>query len=254
MGYGATSKIICVSQGERDFVLELRLTPEKRVVLINNGVDARDLDCSSEQRIARGAIDGEPLTFGSIMRFSPPKTPEHLVEAFDRLCAAMPQVSMRLSIAGDGELLAGVRRQVEASRLNGRVSLLGWRTDTKRVMLGFDVFVLSSLSEGGSYTILDAMAAGLPVVTTNVFGTGETVGQVPGNVLVPAGDPEALARGMQRMADLVLSTSPPRRALERIGQANRDYVRAHFRQSETTRRTVEVYRELSGDRKDRMLN
>jgi glycosyltransferase involved in cell wall biosynthesis len=58
------------------------------------------------------------------------------------------------------------------------------------------------------------------------------------------GDPDALARGMQRMADRVLGSSS-REALAEIGQANRDYVCSHFRQSETTRRTVEIYRSLS---------
>lgn len=243
LGYGATSKIISVSEGEREFILKLKLTPQQRVCLINNGVDVRDLDYFSKHRVARGAIDEKPLTFGSVMRFSPPKTPGHLVEAFDRLCTAMPYLPMRLSIAGDGELLAGIRRQVRERGLNEKVSLLGWRTDVNKLMLGFDMFVLSSLSEGGSYTVLDAMAAGLPVVSTKVFGTKETIAQVPGNVLVPAGDPDTLARGMQRMANLVLGRSP-RRALEQIGQANRDYVRSHFTQSDSTRRTLEVYRHL----------
>src|SRR5215213_2996239 len=243
LGYGATSKIISVSEGEREFIHKLKLIPKQRVCLITNGVDVRDLDYFSKHRVARGTIDQKPLTFGSVMRFSPPKTPGHLVEAFDRLCAAMPHLPMRLSIAGDGELFAGVRRQVRESGLNEKVSLLGWRTDIKKLMLGFDVFVLSSLSEGGSYTVLDAMAAGLPVVSTKVFGVEETIAQVPGNVLVPAGDPDALASGMRRMANLAVGRSP-HRAFEQIGQANYDYVRSHFTQSDTTRRTLEVYREL----------
>jgi glycosyltransferase involved in cell wall biosynthesis len=245
LGHVATSKIISVSEGERDFILGLNLVSRKRVALINNGVDARDLDYFSGHRMLRGTSEERPLTFGSIMRFSPPKTPGHLVEAFARLCAAMPAETMRLALAGDGELLSGVRRQVEARGLREKVSFLGWQDDPRRVMLGFDVYVLSSLSEGSSYTILDAMVAGLPVVSTDVFGTTETIAQVPGNVSTPVGDPEALARGMQRMATLAAEPSS-RAALEEIGRANHDYARTHFRQSETTRRTIEVYRELSG--------
>lgn len=245
LGHAATSKMIAVSEGERDFILGLNLVSRKRVALINNGVDGRDLDYFSEHRMSNGPIGKRPLTFGSIMRFSPPKTPGHLVEAFARLCAAMPQKTMRLVLAGDGELLHGVRSQVEARGLNEKVSFLGWQTDPRKVMLGFDVYVLSSLSEGSSYTILDAMAAGLPVISTDVFGTRETTAQVPGNVLAPVGDPVALARGMQRMARLAAGPSS-RTALEEVGQANRDYVRTHFRQGETTHRTIEVYRELSG--------
>jgi glycosyltransferase involved in cell wall biosynthesis len=253
LGYGVTSKIISVSEGERQFILKLKLAPQRRVALINNGVDVRDLDYFSRHGVGHGVIDQRPLTFGSIIRFSPPKTPGHLVEAFGRLCAAMPLLPMRLSIVGDGELLAGVRRQVRESGLNEKISLLGWRTDANKLMLDFDVFVLSSLSEGGSYSILDAMAAGLPVVATTVFGTEDTIAHVPGNVLVPAGDPDALARGMQRMANLVLGDSSYK-ALRAIGQANRDYVRSQFMQSETTRRTLEVYRELrSTERKEHAI-
>lgn len=251
LGHAATSKVIAVSEGERDFILRLNLTPRKRVALINNGLDARDFEYFSEHKLTH-AVGQRPLTFGSIMRFSPPKTPGDLVEAFARLCEAMPQLPMRLSIAGDGELLAGVRRQVQESGLMDRVSLLGWRKEPRKVMLGFDVYVLSSLSEGGSYTILDAMAAGLPVISTDVFGTGETIAQVPGNALVPVGDPEALARSMQHMASLAAGSSS-RTVLDEIGQANYDYVRAHFRHSETTRRTVEVYRGLSGKPRSHLL-
>jgi glycosyltransferase involved in cell wall biosynthesis len=252
MGYGATSKIISVSEGERDFILRRNLIYRKRVALITNGLEARDLDYFWEHRLMRNAIDQWPLTFGSIMRFSPPKTPGCLIEAFARLCAAMPRVTMRLVLVGDGELLAGARRQVEESGLNERVSFLGWQTDARKMLLGFDIFVLSSLSEGGSYTILDAMAAGLPVISTDVFGTRETIAQVSGNVLVPVDDPEALARGMQQTAGLAVGPSS-RTVLERIGQANHDYVRTHFRQSETTRRTIEVYRGLAGKKRNPIL-
>jgi glycosyltransferase involved in cell wall biosynthesis len=105
-----------------------------------------------------------------------------------------------------------------------------------------DVFVLPSLYEGFSYAILEAMAARLPIVTTDVFGVQETVAQVPGNVIVPPGNPDALARGMKRMAVTWLDSS--RKALGEIGQANHDYARLRFTQSETMRQTVEIYREL----------
>ena len=121
--------------------------------------------------------------------------------------------------------------------------LLGWRADIREVLREFDVFVLSSLFEGGPYVIMEAMAAQLPIVSTEVFGTRETVAQIPGNVLVPVGDPKALARGMQQMATLTAPGSL-RRSLQSIGQANHDYAYERFRQSVTTRRTLEVYRAL----------
>jgi len=72
--------------------------------------------------------------------------------------------------------------------LKGEISLLGWKTDTREVLQNLDVFVLSSLCEGFSYGVLEAMAATLPIVSTEVFGTRQTVARVPGNVVVPVGD------------------------------------------------------------------
>jgi glycosyltransferase involved in cell wall biosynthesis len=111
------------------------------------------------------------------------------------------------------------------------------------VLHGYDVFVLPSLYEGLSYVILEAMAAGLPIVSTDVFGTKETAAQVPGNVIVPAGDPAALARGMQRMVNPA-SHGTSRKALQEIGRANQDYVHSHFRQGESVRHTLRIYQEL----------
>lgn len=243
LGKWATSRIVAVSEDEREFIRKLKLVPDERIVLINNGVDDQDVRYVSTRKLAREVTDENPLTFGSVMRFSAQKAPGRLVEAFVRLSTAIPQVPIRLVIAGDGELFNEVEKQVREGGLGEKISLLGWRTDIREVLLGFDVFVLSSLYEGGSYAILDAMAAGLPTVSTAVFGTKETVAPVPGNVLVPAGDPVALARGMERMVALI-SCDSSRKALEEIGRANHDHVCLCFRQSENTRRTLKVYREL----------
>lgn len=242
LGYWATSKFIAVSEEERELILEYKLTPKKRLVVIENAIDDRDF-IDSPWEITYGDINEKPLTFGSTMRFSAQKAPGHLVEAFVRLSEMVPQLPMRLVIAGDGELFAKVKGQIEASGLNEKISLLGWRTDTGAVLRELDIFVLSSLYEGFSYSILEAMAAKLPIVSTSVSGTKGTLSRVPGNILVPVGDPTALADGMKRMAALA-ELGSLRRRLQEVGQRNHDYVRAHFRQSDITRRTIETYRQL----------
>ena len=242
LGHWATSKFIAVSEEERDLILEYKLTPKKRLVVIENAIDDRDFK-DSPREITYGDINEKPLIFGSTMRFSAQKAPSHLVEAFVRLNDMAPQLPMRLVIAGDGELFATVKGQIEASGVNERISLLGWRTDTGAVLREMDIFVLSSLYEGFSYSILEAMAAKLPIVSTSVSGTKGTLSQVPGNILVPVGDPAALADGMKRMATLAEPGSL-RRPLQEIGQRNHDYVKAHFMQSDITRRTIEAYRQL----------
>jgi glycosyltransferase involved in cell wall biosynthesis len=138
---------------------------------------------------------------------------------------------MQLAIAGDGELFHEVVKRVEESGLSDNISLLGWRPNTAEALRELDIFVASSLYEGFSYSILEAMAAGLPVVSTKVFGTRETVSRIPGNVIVPAGDPNALADGMKQMATLDKPDSL-RESLRSLGRSNNEFVRKHFRRSE----------------------
>ena len=242
LGHWATSKIIAVSDEERELVLTLRLTPRNRVAVVANGIDEQDLKYFSEAPNPEN-ISYRPLTFGAIMRLTTQKAPGHLVDAFTRLVEMVPEVPLRLVLAGDGKLFAGVKRQVEESGLSKNISLLGWRTDTRNLLREFDVFVLSSLYEGFSYTLLEAMAAKLPIVSTSVFGTKSSICRVPGNIVVPPGDPAALAQGMKQIASLT-DLESLRQALQKIGQANQDYVRTHFRQGDTSRRTLEIYRAL----------
>ena len=242
LGHWATSKMIAVSEDEREFILKLRLVPDDRVVAIPNAIDDRDLQCLPGQE-TREDISQKPLTFGAAMRFSAQKAPINLVDAFVLLSNALPQVPMQLSIAGDGELFHEVVKRVKESGLSDKISLLGWRPNTAEVLRELDVFVSSSLYEGSSYSILEAMAAGLPIVSTKVFGTRETVSRIPGNVIVPAGDPNALADGMKQMATLDKPDSL-RESLQSLGRSNHEDVRKYFRRSEATRLTFAAYREV----------
>ena len=81
------------------------------------------------------------------MRFSPQKAPGHLIEAFARLVEMSPSVPVRLVIAGDGELFAEAEKQVAATGLRDKVSLLGWRPDVSEVLRELEVLVVSSLYE-----------------------------------------------------------------------------------------------------------
>jgi glycosyltransferase involved in cell wall biosynthesis len=234
--------MIAVSEDEREFILKHRLVPSARVVVIPNAIDDRDLQCLPA-REALQSISEKPLTFGAAMRFSGQKAPMNLVEAFILLSDALPEVPTRLVIAGDGELFPDVREKVEASGLSDKISLLGWIPDTRAVLRELDIFVVSSLYEGFSYSILEAMAARLPILTTDVFGTRETVSRIKGNVIVRAGDPKALADGMKQMATVDTPESL-RKSLREFGQSNHDYVRLRFRQSEVTRLTSEAYWEV----------
>jgi glycosyltransferase involved in cell wall biosynthesis len=130
--------------------------------------------------------------------------------------------------------------------LSDKISLLGWRSDVREVLHELDVFVVSSVYESGlSYAIMEAMAAKLPIVSTDVFGVRGTLSKVPGNILVPTGNPDAIAEGMKRIATLAEPKSL-RGSLQSIGQDNHEYVRTHFRQSQVTRLVLQTYQEVCG--------
>ncbi len=243
LGWTATARVISVSEEERDLIRASKLVPKNRIILIHNGIEDEEFEDPRVSAIPP-SLEEKPLTFGATIRFVKQKDPVNLVEAFARLLRLAPDLPMRLVVAGDGELLPEARRLVEERGIEEQVSLLGWRSDVRSLLREFDVFVLPSLYEGFSYSLIEAMAAGLPIVSTEVFGTRETVSRLPGNVVVPVGDSAALAEGMKSILELSDGENP-RKRLREIGLANHEYARENLRQSGITRRTIELYREVS---------
>lgn len=249
LGHLATSRFIAVAEDERALAAKLKLIPGNRISVIGNAVAEQYFEGFSGIPPDESIYD-RPLTFGSAIRFSEQKAPGNMVEAFIRMSRRLPETPARLVIAGDGELFEEVEKRARESGFADRISLPGWMPDAMELLRETDVFVISSLYEGLSFSTIEAMAARKPVVSTDVFGTRETVRRIPGNVLVPVGDVEALARGMERMATLSKPGSL-RRSLAEVGLENHEYARERFRQSHVTSQTVEVYRTLREQRNKR---
>jgi glycosyltransferase involved in cell wall biosynthesis len=155
-----------------------------------------------------------------------------LVRAFLRLVDTVPDARQRLRLAlvGDGPLR---RQAAELLAAHGSLDLAwlpGFRDDVADVMRGLDVFVLPSLKEGISNTILEAMATGRPVVATDVGGNRELVAEGETGYLVPAGDDEAMAAALRRYVDAPCSIAAH-------GQAGRRRAEREF----SLERMVEAY-------------
>ena len=174
-----------------------------RIQQIWNGVDT---DVFVPRAAARTPIAGCPFDatqhwlIGSVGRFDPVKDHATLARAFVRLVADHPALRSRarLVFVGDG----ATRRDVESILVQAGVADCAWfageRHDVAHVMHGLDCFVLPSLAEGVSNTILEAMASGLPVVATRVGANAQLVVDGHTGRLVPAGDHEALAGSIER--------------------------------------------------------
>jgi glycosyltransferase involved in cell wall biosynthesis len=166
-----------------------------RTTVIHNGVDLARFDAPT------GHVYRPPgrRVLVAVARLDPIKGLDVLVTAFREIASARPDVD--LWIVGDGPARAALEGQIAELRLSSRVSLLGARSDVADLLRSADVFVSSSLSECLPNAVLEAMAAGCPVVATAVGGVPEIVDARTG-ILVPPGSSADLAAAVLRFLDM----------------------------------------------------
>ncbi len=165
---------------------------------ISNGVDT--------EHFHPGQPDPDSFVIGTVGRAQDVKNQALLIDAFIDLRARLPQRKMRLAIVGDGPLRTALQQKAQAAGLGDAVWLPGARTDIADLMRTFSVFALSSLAEGTPVTLLEAMACGLPVVSTAVGGIPDLVQENVTGLLVANGDSAALAGALAVYAnDLALA-------------------------------------------------
>jgi glycosyltransferase involved in cell wall biosynthesis len=205
-----------------------------RIVVIPNGIDL-DRYQRVESRAAirtRLGLDPARRVVTIVARFHPVKDHATLVRAFALLAAARSDVDLLL--VGDGPLRPDLERQVADLGLTPRVVFAGIRSDVPDWLLASDVFVLSSVSEAASITLLEAMACGLPAVVSAVGGNPELVRDGLDGLLVPRGDAAGFAAAIGRLLD-----DPDLR--ERMGQSGAARVRQTFLMDTTVARYAELY-------------
>jgi len=197
-------RYIPLSRHLEQYLLEKIRVPPAKITRICNGVDTEIFfPRKGELPPLPGcpfAVDGEshPFRIGTIGRMHGVKNQLTLVRAYLRLREHWPRLSQncRLVLVGDGPLRAEALALLESGGLARDAWLPGERNDIADLLRGLDLFVLPSLAEGISNTILEAMASGLPVIATGVGGNPELVQHGLTGTLVPSGDPEAMAAAL----------------------------------------------------------
>ena len=207
-------RFFAVSDELRRF-LEREGFPAGRLEVLPNGIDLGPVPSPAARARAREALTvrEDELLVGTAARLDPVKGLDVLIAAFALVRARSPQV--RLVVLGEGPERAALERQIEERGLSEEVRLAGHRADVRELLPAFDLYVNSSTYEGVSLTILEAMAAALPVIATSVGGNGEVVEDGRTGILVPARDPDALATAMIAL----LADPGRRRALGDAGRA-----------------------------------
>ncbi|WEN15378.1 TIGR03088 family PEP-CTERM/XrtA system glycosyltransferase [Rhodanobacter sp. AS-Z3] len=185
-----------------------RIRPSK-VVYIANGIDAMAFDeprvAFAPRRLLGDFAPPESVLIAHVARLDKVKDQAGLITAFKYLREEAGYPSCRLIIAGAGPQREALERQIVELGLVDAVRLLGNRNDVAELLAESDVFVLSSIAEGMPVTLMEAMAAGLPVVATKVGGIASVVEDQVTGTLVPASDPRALAAAMSTyVADATL--------------------------------------------------
>ena len=213
------TRYIALSRDLERYLTDAIGVPKCCVTQIYNGVDARRFKPRDQ---AACAIDGCPFddpllwTVGTVGRMAHVKDQLTLARAFVRaheMDRALGE-RLRLIMIGEGPLRAQSAALLEQAGLSAYAWLPGTRDDVADILRYLDCFVLPSLAEGISNTILEAMASGLPVIATNVGGNSELIACDQTGHLVPAGDHDALARQI-----LACARDPERaRALGRGGR------------------------------------
>lgn len=191
--------IVAVSDELRRFMIDSRF-PRERVAVIHNGIDAAALPSPGDRHRARTllGLKDEALVAVTVARLDPVKDFPCLLDAFALVRQVVPHAV--LLMVGDGPERAALVERAAQPDLAGSVVFLGLRPDVRAVLPAADLYVNSSISEGISITILEAMASGVPVVATAAGGTPEVLADGGAGVLVPVRNPIRLAQAMISLA------------------------------------------------------
>jgi glycosyltransferase involved in cell wall biosynthesis len=207
-----TDRFVCVSADSARQAIRQGVSP-RIVRTLHNGIDLTRFDpAPTPPSPASGGREGRGGPVVTVARLSPEKDIATLLRA--AALAVGEDASFRLEIAGDGPCMADLRRSASDLGLDGCVRFHGQIRDVPALLARAGLFVLSSLTEGVSLTLLEAMACGLAVVATRVGGNPEVVAGGETGLLVPPGDPAALASALLRLR----RNEGERRDMERAGR------------------------------------
>jgi glycosyltransferase involved in cell wall biosynthesis len=206
----------------------------RRLVVVENGVALPERSVAGDA-LATVRRPGHRVVV-CVARLDPLKDLGNLIRA-----VAAQKHPTQLVVVGDGEEREKLEALAHHTGARDRVAFLGFRSDVAALLAAADLFALSSRTEGLSIAVLEAMAAGLPVVATAVGGTPDLVVPERTGLLVPPGDPVALGAAISRLLD-------DRARCTAFGAAGRERVLARFSLNAMARNYLEVYRELEARR------
>lgn len=214
---------ICVSLADRQALLKNKICPAKKIFVIHNGLDLEQVTfwprTEAQAKLSlfiNYQLPDNAFIIGSLANFYPVKGLVYLVEAAKEVLTIYPQT--KFILIGSGPEFSSIQKLITAYRLDQNIFLTGLVPAASQYLQSLDLFVLPSLKEGLAYALLEAAAAGLPVVATHVGGNPEVITNDFNGLLVPPADFSALAKAL-----INLIADPER--LARYAQNNREKIK-----------------------------
>jgi glycosyltransferase involved in cell wall biosynthesis len=232
-------RVVGVGEAVRRALINHEGLPPRRVGVVYNGIDTVGFanGFHDDRDAIRRDMGVEPNDFVVLLvaRLDYLKDHATAVRTLQRVVDRRPDV--RLVLVGEGPEKPAIERLVAAHGLGPNVRFLGLRKDVARLLRATDLFLLTSISEGIPLTVLEAMAAGLPVLATQVGGLGEIVEDGQTGRLAPSGDDAALA-------DRLLQLAENPELCQQMGRRGQERARALFSESMMHARYLELYRSM----------
>ena len=234
--YRQVDCFICASEAIRQMLMADGI-PEARAVTVHEGIDLDRVEAAPEAKLHEELwLPHQAPIVGNVAALVPHKGQRHLIEAAALVVRQVPDA--RFVIAGEGELRPSLERQIKEHHLEKHVFLTGFRPDVLSLHKAFDIFVMSSVTEGLGTSLLDAMASGKPIVATRAGGIPEVVVDGETGILVSPRDHRAMADAL-----ISLLTDPALR--QRMGDAGLKLARRRFSAERMVKETLRVYKRVA---------
>lgn len=229
--------IISVNQYEHKLAVEKGIIPETKIITIPNGVDLQKFDFLIDRTKKRREL-GIPENMhvvGTVCRLAKQKDPQTFIKAAYYILRERKDTVFLL--IGGGEMEVELKREIQKQSWKDFVIFTGWRDDVKEILKILDIFVLSSLWEGLSIALLEAMAAGLPIIATDIKGNRELIKDNVNGLLMSPKNAKDLARKIQYLLDHY-------GIAQRLGEKARQMVEQNYNVHKNFQQVESIYLEL----------
>lgn len=209
-----TDNITAIARSTADAVAEYEYMPRDKIQVIYNGIKQIELgEQTREDLLEELGLTQDYRYIGTVSRLDPIKNQAMMINAFNKARQKIP--NLRLIIIGDGPMMQELKILGKSLGLEDEIIFTGFIDNPQKYISLFEIFLLSSFSEGTSMTLLEAMSLGVPCVVTDVGGNGEVIANESNGLVVPDND-------MEKFSQAILTLLEDQNKISEFGQAGKD--------------------------------